>query len=278
MGQKGPSVQYALQIFQTEDDFDFRIIDRDGEPWFVLVDACRAIDLKNPSDAASRLDADERMTLVLTEGQTGVRGGARSMTVINESGLYSLILRSDKPEAKRFKKWVTSEVLPSIRKTGSYGGRVPAFIRRYNENWDRIDTGYFSVINELVIRVWGRLEQAGHTMADKARDGSELRPDVSVGRRFSDWLKKNHPTVSNEFSYYIHKTPEWQGECRQYPNSMLPLFLDYVDTVWIPECADEYFKTRDPAALHYLPKLLPGPNKPKAGMMRRPTLSKPRKK
>jgi prophage antirepressor-like protein len=75
----------------------------------------------------------------------------RPTVVINESGLYNLILSSRKPEAKRFKKWVTSEVLPSIRKTGSYNGRVPAFIRRYNENWDRVEAGYFLVISELVI-------------------------------------------------------------------------------------------------------------------------------
>jgi hypothetical protein len=65
-----------------------------------------------------------------------------------------------------------SEVLPSIRKTGGYHGRIPAF-RRYNENWDRIDAGDFSVLNELVVRLWGRLEHAGRTIADKAPDGTE---------------------------------------------------------------------------------------------------------
>jgi prophage antirepressor-like protein len=65
-----------------------------------------------------------------------------------------------------------AEVLPSIRKTGGYHGRIPAFIRRDNENWDRIDAGYFSVLNELVVRLWGRLEHAGRTMADKAPDGT----------------------------------------------------------------------------------------------------------
>ena len=59
-------------------------------------------------------------------------------------------------------------MLPSIRRTGSYGGGVPAFIRRYNQNWNRIDVGHFSVLSELVIRLWGRLEQVGCRMA--ARD------------------------------------------------------------------------------------------------------------
>src|SRR5882724_2160988 len=112
-------MQYVMKVFEYEKRSKFRIIDRNGEPWFVLVDVCGELGIKNPSDAAARLDADEKMTIALTEGQSGVRGGPRSMNVINESGLFSLILRSDKPDAKRFKKWLTSEVLPAIRKTGS---------------------------------------------------------------------------------------------------------------------------------------------------------------
>jgi prophage antirepressor-like protein len=272
-------MQYALKVFEYQNHEKFRIIDQDGEPWFVLADVCRELGIRNPSDAAGRLDADEKMTLVLTEGQTGVRGGPRQMTVINESGLYSVILRSDKPDAKRFKKWITSEVLPTIRRTGSYRGlgRVPAFIRRYNENWDRVDAGHFSVINELVTRLWGRLELVGHVMADRAPDGKELRPDVSVGRLFSAWLGDNHPTVSADFSYYLHKTPETEIEARQYPLSLLPLFIEFVDTVWIPEHSEDYMRTRDPAALPYLPKLLPPPNRPKPGMIKQRTLPRFRK-
>jgi hypothetical protein len=114
-------------------------------------------------------------------------------------------------------------VLPSIRRTGRFGRETPAFIRRYNDNWDRVATGYFSVINELVVRLWGRLEMVGHIMADRAPDGKEIRPDVSVGRLFSDWLIARHPTVSGNYTFYMHKTPEWEGEARQYPIAMLPL-------------------------------------------------------
>lgn len=179
------------------------------------------------------------------------------MSIINESGLYSLVLRSRKPEAKKFKKWITSEVLPSIRKTGSYGGRVPAFIKRYNENWNRVSSGHFSVINELVVRLWGRLEMVGHLMADRAPNGTQIRPDTSVGKLFAKWLDENHPGLSGKHSMYSHKTDEWEGDARQYPNSMLPLFIEFVDNVWIPEHSERYFNTRDPAALPHLPKLLP---------------------
>lgn len=97
---------------------DVRVITKDNEPWFVLNDVCKILELSNASKSAQSLDSDEKMTLTNSYSQAG--SGAQHFIIINESGLYSLILRSRKPEAKRFKKWVTSEVLPSIRKTGSY--------------------------------------------------------------------------------------------------------------------------------------------------------------
>lgn len=250
-------MQYTMQIFEYEDNDQFRVIDHNGEPWFVLAEVCKKLGIVNTGDAASSLDEDERMTIGITDSQKGTRGGARQMTIINESGLYSLVLRSRKPEAKRFKKWITSEVLPSIRKTGSYGGHVPAFIKRYNENWNRVSGGHFSVINELVVRLWGRLEMVGHMMADRAPNGTQLRPDTSVGKLFAKWLDENHPQLSGSHSMYPHKTDEWEGDARQYPNSMLPLFIEFIDNVWIPEHSERYFNTRDPAALPHLPKLLP---------------------
>jgi prophage antirepressor-like protein len=268
-------MQYELKIFEDSDDTQFRVIDIEGEPWFVLADVCRRLDLaaKNGSYShhADRLDDDERRTVpasVLREqtspSQGEVRRIAPTMLVISESGLYSLILRSDKPQAKKFKKWVTSEVLPSIRRTGRYGaGAVPAFIRRYNHNWDRIDVGHFSVISELVIRLWGRLEQAGHKMRDQSATGIELRPDVSVGKRFPQWLKKAYPGVAASHKEYMHWTPQGDFPARQYSNTVWPHFIEYVDTVWLPECGEQYFRTRDPKALPYLPKLLP-PKRKKA--------------
>lgn len=94
---------------------DFRAIKRDGEPWFVAADVAAALEIGRTDDAVGRLDDDEK-------GADIVRtpGGDQRMTVINESGLYSLIMTSRKPAAKRFKKWVTAEVLPEIRKTGGY--------------------------------------------------------------------------------------------------------------------------------------------------------------
>jgi hypothetical protein len=84
-------------------------------------------------------------------------------------------------------------------------------------------------------------------------------------------MKKHHPTVSTSFSYYIHKTKEWEGEVRQYPFSLLPLFREFLDSVWIPQYSPNYLKTRDPAALPFLQNLLPSREKPKIGMMRSPS-------
>lgn len=93
-----------------------RVVIRDGEPWFVASDVCEALDYVNPRKAvADHLDDDERG---VTTGDT--LGGKQKMTIINESGLYALVLRSRKPEARKFAKWVTSEVLPAIRRSGAY--------------------------------------------------------------------------------------------------------------------------------------------------------------
>lgn len=98
-----------MNIFEDVNRDKFRVIDLNGEPWFVLNEVCDKLGIANPSDAAGRLDADEKSAL----GITDPHGRSQKTTVINESGLFSLILTSRKPEAKAFKKWVTSEVLPA---------------------------------------------------------------------------------------------------------------------------------------------------------------------
>ena len=103
-----------LQVFNYNGN-EVRTIQKDGESWWVLKDVCGILGISKYRDTASRLDEDERGSV-----RVDTPGGEQEMTVINESGLYNVILRSDKPEAKPFRKWVTSEVLPSIRKHGAY--------------------------------------------------------------------------------------------------------------------------------------------------------------
>jgi len=103
-----------LQIFNYQ-DHEVRTVQRGGEPWFVLKDVCQVLSLSDTNKTAERLDPDELTRTKLVSG-----GQEREMYIINESGLYNVILRSDKPEAKPFRKWVTAEVLPSIRRHGIY--------------------------------------------------------------------------------------------------------------------------------------------------------------
>ena len=96
-------------------EHEVRTVIRNGEPWFVAKDVCEVLELTNSREAVSGLEEDELMSVVLTSG-----GQRREMNAVSESGLYALIFKSRKPEAKAFRKWVTSEVLPAIRRSGGY--------------------------------------------------------------------------------------------------------------------------------------------------------------
>lgn len=103
-----------IQVFEYQNN-RVRTVDVDGEAWFVLKDVCAVLGISNNRMAADRLDDDEKgVSLIDT------LGGKQEMVIVNESGLYHVILRSDKPEAAPFRRWVTNDVLPAIRKTGSY--------------------------------------------------------------------------------------------------------------------------------------------------------------
>lgn len=103
-----------IQIFNYQSN-EVRTVEMDGEPWFVLKDVCNILGISKYRDTAARLDADERGSV-----EVDTLGGTQQVIAVNESGLYHVILRSDKPEAAPFRKWVTSDVLPNIRKHGAY--------------------------------------------------------------------------------------------------------------------------------------------------------------
>lgn len=105
-----------MKIFENATFGQIRAMEKDGEPWFCLADVCKALEITHVKDTADRLEKDE-------VGQAEVidsMGRKQTVTSISESGLYNVILRSDKPRAKPFRRWVTTEVLPSIRKHGAY--------------------------------------------------------------------------------------------------------------------------------------------------------------
>ena len=141
-----------------------RIEDRDGAPWFVLADVCRVLGLTNVGNAAARLRPSERDDIRLTDAT----GREQLTAVINEPGLYRLILRSRKPAAEAFSDWVTADVLPSIRRTGGYGAPAAALNLRDP-----------ATLHALL------LDHTGQTMAAAARV-AELEPQAEALARLTD--------------------------------------------------------------------------------------------
>lgn len=125
-----------------------RTIDKEGEVWFVVNDVATALELSNPRQAVSRLDDDERDAVTLNDAM----GRAQEVTTISESGLYSLVMSSRKAEAKQFKRWVTHEVLPAIRKTGAYQGQAEATQKPVPEQRHPLHKFTAEQINERIDR------------------------------------------------------------------------------------------------------------------------------
>ena len=142
-----------------------RTIQKDGETWWVLKDICGVLDLGNSRMVFERLDEDEKGV-----SQIDTLGGKQNMQIINESGLYNVILRSDKPEAKPFRKWVTAEVLPSIRKTGGYGRQDAALLKL---------TEHVGKLTEMVVGLYEDKRKEERTLPRAAKqlalDGTEER-------------------------------------------------------------------------------------------------------
>lgn len=112
---KGVATDDTLHQTFNFENLPVRATSRNGEIWFVAADVCAALEITNPRHAVSRLDDDEKGVITVD-----TLGGPQETVIISESGLYSLTLTSRKEEAKRFKRWITHEVLPAIRKTGGY--------------------------------------------------------------------------------------------------------------------------------------------------------------
>lgn len=132
----------------------------DGEPWFVLADLCRVLDLAAVGRVASRLDEGVRQTHTLPTA-----GGAQQMTIVSEPGMYEVVIRSDKPEAAAFRRWITGSVLPEIRRTGSFNAALP-----------QTREERFAIA----------LTEAGQMLAERDERIAELEPKAEVADRLLD--------------------------------------------------------------------------------------------
>lgn len=145
--------------------------------------------------------------------------------------------------AVQVSKWVFEWMSGNI-----ISGKMPAHLRRYIANMHKIPNGYFSMLNEAIYSLIAPLEQRGYIMPAK------LMPDISYGRMFSEFLRKQGINPS-EFKEYLHEFTDGKRPsvyCRLYPNKYLGDFRDYLSNVWIPQKSIPYFEKKDKQALPYL--------------------------
>lgn len=189
-----------IQIFQNDQFGEIRTTMKDGEPWFVAADVCRALEIANNRDALTRLDADEKGV-----ASTDTPGGEQEMAIVNEPGLYTLVLGSRKAEARDFKRWITHDVLPTIHKTGGYVANDDLFLATYLPNADDATKAMFTATLATVRTLNARIEadkpKVLFAEAVEAADNSILIGDlakllrqngVDIGqRRLFGWLRDN---------------------------------------------------------------------------------------
>ncbi len=156
-----------LQVFSYEGN-DVRTVQRGAETWWVLRDVCDVLSLTTPARVAERLEEDEVSLTHIIDAL----GRKQETTIVSESGLYNVILRSDKPEAKNFKRWVTHEVLPSIRKVGLYA--TPDTVRRLLEDPDFL----IHALTELKV-IRAKNAALAETVSVQNQQIAEMQPKAS---------------------------------------------------------------------------------------------------
>lgn len=207
-----------IQVFSSEQFGSVRTMIIDDEPWFVGKDVAEILGYKDTSDALKRhVDREDKLSRSFTDS-----GQNRTMYIINESGLYSLIFGSKLPEAKSFKHWVTSEVLPSIRKTGGYVSNDELFIATYLPNVDESTKNLFRLNLQTIRQLNAKVDtQAKKIEADKPKvefaeqvhDSTNLSSiedfakalhdeDIHIGRnKLYKWLRENKYLMHDNVPY-----------------------------------------------------------------------------
>jgi prophage antirepressor-like protein len=252
-------MQLGLHKFDdgTHHFSEIRTVEIDGQLWFVGTDVAKTLGYAKPGNA---ITAHCRTKGTLKQGIL-TDGGIQQMTLINEPNVYRLIVRSQLESAEKFEAWLFEEVIPAIRKKGFYGSIdrsvLPNFIERYKNNYHKIDRNYFSVITEMFGRLYSALEAVGYVIPDKGAHEKKMMPDISVGQGFAKFLKDNKSSFWSACKKYTHSFPDGREvDANMYPIEALPMFIRYLNEIWIPTKAQDYFRGRDNLALDYLPKLL----------------------
>ena len=203
-------MENIIKIFANEEFGRVRTVIIKGEPWFVLADVCKALEISNSRMVASRLDSDELMSVKLTSG-----GQRREMTVVSESGLYDVILRSDKPQAKPFRKWITTKILPTIRRTGGYVANEDMFIENYlpfleepYRNLFRLQMTAINKLNERIrhdeplVEFANQVSNTDNLIDMNAMAKLAVEENIPIGRnRLFRWLRENEILMSGNLPY-----------------------------------------------------------------------------
>ncbi len=229
----------------------------DSDVWFVASDICQVLDISNSRDAVSTLSEFMKKTFnrsdFSTVGLTDTAQNVQFITFISEAGMYKLTFKSRKPEAEKFSDWIVSEVIPTIRKTGSYGktpNQLSPMMARYQLNAQvNSKLGYWSMLNKMNELFAIPLEIFGYTLPNT------IVPDISTGKLFCNHLRSFGVDPESIVQKYTHTYSDGRkiDGVNQYPDQYYPVFTKWLQDVWIAQRVTEYLCTR--AGVECLPPL-----------------------
>lgn len=198
-----------LQIFKNNQFGNVRIVMKEQEPWFVAKDVCNCLEINNSRQALIRLDDDEKSSVILNDGTPG----NPEKSIVNEYGLYSLVLSSRKPEAKEFKRWITHDVIPQIRKTGQYVADIPKTLpdalRAYANEVEEHNKAKALIEEQKPKVLFADSVAASHTsilVGDLAKLLHQNGVKNMGQKRLFNWLRENSYLIKRKGSDYNSPT------------------------------------------------------------------------
>lgn len=262
------------ELFNFE-GYNVRFVGTWENPEWIAQDICDVLEIANVSQALEDFDDDEKGI-----SNTYTLGGSQSMLTLKEAGLYKLLFRSRKPIAKRFTKWVTNEVLPSIRKKGYYKAKTNCYWYKrvqlaMSSTIRPLPRGYFCIYLRMMELFRQLEERFDYIFPDTdSETGKYIIPDISIGRMFNEFMRSDSDVAKhkrleylgseevidfrspngknyNEIDVYQHIYPKEShndrniAEAKAYPNKYSSIFDYYFEFHWIPDRFNDYLKERD---------------------------------